>query len=308
VTRLQGAGGRLRGGKANQPSQAQPPAKPKTLRVKPGKSEKQRAAALMKMHRAEIVKYEVNSAMAKLAKRPTKQQRQKLEKNIMNTVNKLTDSAKIKIAKKYVEKTREKRMKDSTNDAARRRVSRQVSVSNAAMRRRTEKLQAFENNADRIYADKSKPLNVRKLANAVRKGILFGSPKGKAGASYRKTSKADPLNYERERAAKSMMVQSRRRAVSREQARQATPEMGRRLTKTANKKPFARKTRVPKAKLITAPRVRATVQARAINVGLNAYEKNLNASARVRARRMARIKPIKERERTNLRRPATPSN
>ena len=266
--------------------------KPKAA-VKPrpkGMSETQRAKKLMAAHREGIIKYEVNAKASK--SRLTPKQRKGARKQISATLNKLTPAQQIKVAKNYVGKTRDKRMREAKADASRAATARSVRKANERMAHVRGKIEAFAKNAPAIYADKSRPLNQRKLANAVNKGILSGRQIRGGGVRYGKTEKTNPYKYQAQRTATAFFVQQRRRAEARAARDKARPNAGRQLVKLANAKPFAgyfgsKKQRLPKPVRTAASRIANTIKGRKISNGATAYQAMLQQESRRRTKAMS---------------------
>lgn len=266
---------------AAKPKPVAEPAK-KSGRAK-GKSLNQRAKALMAVHRNAIIKYEVSQRTA--GTRSTKA-KQKAKREVSAAINKLTPAQQVKIAQNWVKKTRDKRAKEARTNMSLQASARSVRASNARMANARAKIERFAENAPSILADKSQPLNKRKLANAVSKGLMRGYVKRGGGVGYSKT--ADKNQYDADRTAKSYFIGKQRREVARRAIAEAQPKMGRTLTKKANRQPFATKKRLPKAQRVTAARPASTIKGRDTLKGIGAYQRSLIKQAKGGVRTAAR--------------------
>lgn len=321
TARIKGGVGKLRGGKGTglaAPQQF-------SAKSKRPKSASQRAKALMAAHKDGIVTYEVRSWAAKQSRQPSREARDKMRKKIAATVNKLSPEAQIKVAKSFVGKTKQQRQQQAeintkSNQAKRARVQQAAKDAERFARasRAREKGQQFAQNASKIYGDKSQPLNRRKLANAVQKGIRQPSNKGGA-LSFVKTQKADPQTYERVRAERRMVNQTWRNveAIKRRKQQSAAAtaglKQGRQAVKARNasNRLFGAKQRLPKAVTRRLPRMKNTGKGRVRQPAANAYQRLLQQQSRTRTRNISRsnrnAKPVRSSTRTVLKRPAAPA-
>lgn len=320
TAKISGGGGKLRGGRGTGLAAPQP----FSAKSKRPKSTSQRAKALMAAHKDGIVTYEVRSWAAKQSRQPSREARDKMRKKIAATVNKLSPEAQIKVAKTFVSKTKQQRQQEATANARSAQVKRagaQQAAKDAQRMARAsrarERGQQFAQNASKIYSDKSQPLNRRKLANAVQKGIRQPSSRG-GKLSFAKTQKANPQTYERVRAERSMVnqtwrnVEALRQRKAQSDAATAGLKQGRQAVKAKNasNRMFGTKQRLPKAVTKRLPKMKNTGQRRVRQPAANAYQRMLQQQSRTRTRNISRgnrnAKPVKVSTRTGLKRPAAP--
>jgi hypothetical protein len=281
------------------------------------KTTNQRAAALMKAHKKAIIQYEVKNAIIKAAKRTTPAERTKLTRQITATVNRLKPETQIKLAQTYVQRNRAEKMKNRPRiNFAARQANQESAKRRQSFLRASAKAERFTQNASSIYADKSTPLNARKLANAVIKGVRKPVPRGRGKMQFIKTEKADPSKYERQAAVRrSAVLSSRRIAKGRENSRRAAEatkgmKQGRPYVAAGNKmrSRMGVKQRLPKRRLARLPKVQGVMRGDPSPKGLTAYQRMLREQGKPSSKAFAKLQqsqqPAKPVRRTERRRPS----
>lgn len=291
----------------------------KTFNARPSKpkTEKQRAKSLLSVNKKAWIKEEIKAIESKAGKRFTPKQKQKEERRISTAINKLAPSDQIRGAKRAVQLTKQERQKEASLNKRYAQGARGLKQANKELearftrrQRAQSKADEFTRNAKAIAADKTKPLNTRKLANAVAKGIRRSSVTG-GKLNWVKTDRTEPSGWDRVRGEKGIMYSMRKLRQAREAREAATDglKQGRGWVIKGNKKPFAKKKRVPKPIIKGLPRSANTIKGRDLESKYTPYQRLLRQQSRKTIRGFSKIKqqkPPAVKKKTPMRRPATP--